>query len=86
MITVKRKVFLVRRERGLKALSSRPAPRVTDGRVPRVAKLMALAVTFDRLIRAKPKLLVRNAPIVHVNSATPNQSSRVALRTRHACR
>lgn len=53
MIKVKRKVHFVRRARGrrvVKAVTDEvPAP--PPGRVPRVARLMALAIRFDGLIR-----------------------------------
>ena len=53
MITVKRKVHFVRRDHGRKTITD--APRPTDeaepGRIPRIARLMALAIRFDRLIR-----------------------------------
>ncbi len=53
MITVKRKVNFVRREKGRKAMVDKPSPPSTTapGRIPRIARLMALAIRFDRLIR-----------------------------------
>lgn len=53
MIAVKRKVHFVRRDHGRKTLADgpRPADRVPPGRVPRISRLMALAIRFDRLIR-----------------------------------
>lgn len=52
MITVKRKVNFVRREKGRKAIEDKPSPPPTSpGRVPRISRLMALAIRFDRLIR-----------------------------------
>jgi len=53
MITVRRKVHFVRREHGRQVLAVAP-PRVAEvpaGRIPRVSRLMALAIHFDRLIR-----------------------------------
>ena len=53
MISVKRKVHFVRRpdkSRALIVTDSAPAP-VAPGRVPRISRLMALAIHFDRLIR-----------------------------------
>ena len=53
MITVKRKVYFVRRDHGRKTIAD--APRLIDqaelGRIPRISRLMALAIRFDRLIR-----------------------------------
>lgn len=53
MITVKRKVQFVRREHGRRVARSIPktTPAPSPGRVPRVARLMALAIHFDQLIR-----------------------------------
>ena len=50
---VKRKIHLVRREHGRKSVEPRPAPasEVPKGRVPRISRLMALAIKFDRMIR-----------------------------------
>ena len=54
MISVKRKVHFVRRERGRKTITDEPPPsrQVEPGRMPRISRLMALAIHFDRLIRA----------------------------------
>lgn len=52
MITVRRKVHLVRRDHGRQVVAA--APRIeaaSPGRIPRVSRLMALAIQFDRLIR-----------------------------------
>lgn len=53
MITVKRKVHFVRRERGRKTITDAPKPtdQVEPGRIPRISRLMALAIQCDRLIR-----------------------------------
>lgn len=53
MITVKRKVHFVRREHGRKSMTSKPRPtdQVESGRIPRISRLMALAIRYDRLIR-----------------------------------
>jgi hypothetical protein len=48
MITIQRKVRLGQRRRVRKVAASAGAP---AGRVPRVARLMALAIRFDQLIR-----------------------------------
>lgn len=52
-ITVKRKVHFVRRARGRKtiALAPRPSDLAPPGRMPRISRLMALAIRFDHLIR-----------------------------------
>ncbi|MCK6486560.1 MAG: hypothetical protein L6R00_20820 [Phycisphaerae bacterium] len=53
MIKVRRKVHLIRRDHGRQVVAD-AAPRVaavSPGRVPRVSRLMALAIHFDRLIR-----------------------------------
>ena len=53
MITVKRKVYFVRRDHGRKTIAAapRPADQSPPGRVPRISRLMSLAIRFDRLIR-----------------------------------
>ena len=53
MITVKRKVHFVRRDHGRKTIADQPRPteQVEAGRIPRISRLMALAIRFDRLIR-----------------------------------
>ncbi len=55
MITVKRRVHFVRREHGRKAIVDKPPPtdQTTSGRIPRISRLMALAIRFDRLIRER---------------------------------
>jgi len=52
MITVKRKVYFVRRDHGRKTIADQPRPteQVEPGRIPRISRLMALAVRFDRLV------------------------------------
>ena len=49
-ITVTRK-FHVARQHGRKQLHSGSAPEIPVGRVPRIARLMALAIRCDQLIR-----------------------------------
>jgi len=52
MIATKRKIFLRRRARGRLVIAAESAPpSPTPGRVPRVARLMALAIVFDRMLR-----------------------------------
>ncbi len=69
MIKVSRKVQLIRRpnrSRGVITEDEAPA-RVAPGRVPRVSRLMALAIHFDRLIREgkvrDQSDLARRAPV-----------------------
>lgn len=54
MITVKTKVFFNRAAHGRKTIDTQPAARtaVDPGRVPRISRLMALAIHFDEMIRA----------------------------------
>ena len=62
MITVERKVDFSRARRGRKRINGRrdrskqmqkgaDAPAISTGRVPRVSRLMALAIRFDQLLR-----------------------------------
>ena len=54
MITVKTKVFFNRAAHGRKTIDTKPAASVAvdPGRVPRISRLMALAIHFDEMIRA----------------------------------
>jgi hypothetical protein len=53
MTTLRKKIHLARTSRGRVVVRDEPAPSsvVSPGRVPRVARLMALAIRFDRLLR-----------------------------------
>jgi hypothetical protein len=53
MITVKKQVFFSRGSRGRRRIDdqSPPSQVVPAGRVPRVSRVMALAIEFDRLLR-----------------------------------
>lgn len=54
-ISVTRKIHFSNKERGRREIRSGPAPvrDTPDGRVPRIARLMALAIHFEELIRCK---------------------------------
>jgi hypothetical protein len=54
MITVKKQVFFTRSERGRRRIEDEPpaSQTVPPGRVPRVARVMALAIQFDDLLRS----------------------------------
>lgn len=53
MITLKQKVHFRRGNAGRRQLATKPpaTETVPSGRVPRISKLMALAIRFDRLVR-----------------------------------
>lgn len=53
MITVTKQVFFTRSERGRRRIADEPAPTQTlpPGRVPRVSRVMALAIRFDDLLQ-----------------------------------
>ena len=53
MITITRKVHFGRDEAGRRRIATKPRARdeVPHGRVPRISRLMALAIRFDDLIR-----------------------------------
>jgi len=53
MITITKKVFFSNGSSGRKQMKAKPSPatQVSPGRVPRISRLMALAIKFDRLIR-----------------------------------
>jgi hypothetical protein len=54
MITVKKQVFFTRSERGRRRIEDKPSPSqlVPPGRVPRVSRVMALALQFEGLLRS----------------------------------
>lgn len=54
-LTIERSVHFTRGPRSRKVMEPGPPPEVDavpEGRVPRIARLMALAIRFDRLIKA----------------------------------
>jgi hypothetical protein len=53
MVTVKRTLHFRKGKQGRKQIAREPEPEneLPEGRIPRVSKLMALAIRFDRLIR-----------------------------------
>ena len=51
-ITFQTKIHFRRGRAGQKRLSTKPSPALQPGRVPRIAKLMALAIRFDSLVRS----------------------------------
>jgi hypothetical protein len=53
MITLTKKVFFTRSANGRRRMSDKPPPLqvVSPGRIPRISKLMALAIRFDGFIR-----------------------------------
>jgi len=76
VITVKRKVHIVRRSRGRKTLNETPPPSAAApaGRIPRISRLMALAVHFDRLLReGKVSSLSELARLAHVSQPRMTQ-------------
>ncbi len=76
MITVKRKVHFVRRDRGRKTIADQPRPteQAEPGRIPRISRLMALAIHFDRLIReGKVTDLSEIARLAHVTQPRMTQ-------------
>lgn len=50
MIKARRNVHLVRRSHGRQVVATEPPRETPGGRIPRVSRLMALAIHFDRLI------------------------------------
>ncbi len=53
MITVKRAIHFQRGDHGKLSLADKPRPskQVAPRRIPRISRLMALAIRFDRMIR-----------------------------------
>lgn len=54
MITVKKQVFIKRSERGRRRMADKPSATETvpQGRVPRVSRVMALAIQFESLLQS----------------------------------
>lgn len=53
MITVKKQVFFTRSERGRRRITDMPSPsQIHPARVPRVSRVMALALQFEQLLRS----------------------------------
>jgi hypothetical protein len=76
MIKVRRKIQFVTRERGRLALAAPPHEPmdVQRGRIPRVTRLIALAIHFDRLIReGKVKDISELARLAHVTQPRMTQ-------------
>lgn len=76
MITVSRKVAFVRRSHGRKTIAEKPrdATDIPLGRVPRISRLMALAIHFDRLIReGKVADLSELARLAHITQPRMTQ-------------
>jgi hypothetical protein len=76
VITVKRKVHFVRRDHGRKTIAAapRPADCAETGRIPRISRLMALAIRFDRLIReGKVADISELARLAHVSQPRMTQ-------------
>lgn len=76
MITIKRKVHFVRRDHGRKTVATAPRPSddAEPGRIPRISRLMALAIRFDRMIReGQVADLSELARLVHVTQPRMTQ-------------
>lgn len=76
MITVKRKVHFIRRDHGRKTIADvpRPSDQTEPGRIPRISRLMALAIRFDRLVREeKVTDLSELARLAHVTQPRMTQ-------------
>lgn len=77
MITVKRKVGFVRRPDKSHAIvmsGETSEPPVPEGRIPRISRLMALAIHFDRLVReGKVADLSELARLAHVTQPRMTQ-------------
>lgn len=76
MITITRKVYFVRRDRGRKTIVDEPQPTAPaeSGRIPRISRLMALAIRFDRMIReGKVTDLSELARLAHVTQPRMTQ-------------
>ncbi len=52
MIRVKQKLFLEKAQRGQQKIATKAPVVVVSGRVPRISRLMALAIRFEGLLRA----------------------------------
>ncbi len=76
MITVKRRLHVTRQAHGRVSFVETPPAHETaePGRVPRVSRLMALAITFDKMLReGKVKDLSELARLAHVTQPRMTQ-------------
>lgn len=76
MMTVKTKVHFHREQDGRKKLSNSPQPStlVESGTIPRISRLMALAIKFDGLIRSgKVADITELAELAHVTQPRMTQ-------------
>lgn len=76
MIKVRRKIRFATRERGRQEITTTPPciAEIPVGRVPRISRLMALAIQFDRLIcEGKVKDISELARLVHVTQPRMTQ-------------
>lgn len=76
MITVKRTLHFQRGDHGRLSVADKPRPskRVAPGRIPRISRLMALAIRFDRMIReARVNDISELARLAHVSQPRMTQ-------------
>ncbi len=76
MITVKRKLNITRNSRGQKVLATKGehVETVPAGRIPRVSRLMALAIVFDRMVQdGKVEDISDLARLAHVSQPRMTQ-------------
>jgi hypothetical protein len=79
MKTIKKKVYFGRGKRSEKVLREGEAP-VRRGRVPRISKLMALAITFEELMRSGAvRTFAELAELGHVSPARITQVMNLLL-------
>ncbi len=82
MITVKRQIKLTRVARGRRRVESsgEEPPAVEAGRIPRISRLMALAIRFDRMLQSGEVAdLTELARLGHVTQPRVSQILALAL-------
>jgi hypothetical protein len=81
-ITIQCDFHLQQREKGKKQLQVGKQPEVPKGRVPRISRLMALAIKFDGLIRAGA--IANHSELSRVGKITRARVSQI-LNLLHLC-
>lgn len=82
MITVKRQIKLTRVARGRRRVepSGEEPPAVEAGRIPRISRLMALAIRFDRMLQSGEVTdLMELARLGHITQPRVSQILALAL-------
>lgn len=76
-LTINREFHLTRRHHGRKQLRDGAAQDVPSGRVPRISRLMALAIRCNQLIR--DGVVADQAELAHFGHITPSRMTQIMM-------